>query len=94
MIDNNNTLYHADKGKGGPKVIKGNKFTDGKQGHQIDPPNAQFPGPGAYQTIGTSKHTTAYVNAPSYSLSTAGQLKIQKQEVIYVEKDKPHGATT
>jgi len=38
--DNNNTLYHADKGKGGPKTIKGNKFGETKQGHQIDPPNA------------------------------------------------------
>jgi hypothetical protein len=29
-IDNNNTLYHADKGRGAPKVINGNKFSEGK----------------------------------------------------------------
>jgi len=50
----------------------------GKQAHQIDPPNAKKPGPGAYQIIGTFKHSTAHVNAPEYSLPAAGQLKIAK----------------
>jgi hypothetical protein len=71
--DNNNTLFHKDKGRGVKKQIKGNQFSMGVGMPFDDPAIKSFPGPGQYrnQFIGPT--------APSYTQATAGQVVINRQ---------------
>lgn len=78
LPDNNNTLFHKDKGKGARTELKGHKFTTQKQAQDMPVPNQGLPGPGQYETGNLLADTTFGSKAPAYTLRTSGQLTINK----------------
>lgn len=72
LPDNNNTLFHKDKGKGARTETKGYKFSSQKQAQDMPVENQGLPGPGQYETGNVLTDTTFGQKAPAYTLRTSG----------------------